>query len=217
MRTSSGLPHPAYSSWWKSRLARLRSAWSAAGVGPLQGVVRLGPVVPCGDRAAQGLGLEQQAQVVDMPGLLVVDDPDDGAPVRMHRDQARAGQGLERLADRGLGDAEHRGQVGLDQRAPRLELAGQDGVLDRLEHGHRPGRQRTRGPGQERRLRRSVRNHVSHLIYDRVLTDAAAARGVKPRAGCLTDCGTVTVGRGDDRQDHPRAARSVQRLTSRAR
>ena len=116
-------------------------------VGAVEGLVR-GPVQSCpaGDRAGERLGLEQQPGVVHVPGLLVVDDADGGALVRVHGHQARAGQRLERLAHRGLGHAEHFGQVGLDQRLPGLELTGQDRVLDRLEHRDRTRRERARPP-----------------------------------------------------------------------
>ena len=121
--------------------------------GALEGLVRGPPVVPAGDRAGERLGLEQQPGVVHVPGLLVVDDPDGRALVRAHRHQARARQRLERLAYRGLGHAEHVGQVGLDQCLPGLELTGQDRVLDRLEHRDRTRRKRPGRPGQERRRR----------------------------------------------------------------
>ena len=146
-------------------------------VGASQGLVSGPPVVPGGDRAGERLGLEQQAGVVHVPGLLAVDDADGRALVRVHGHQARAGQGLERLAHRGLGYAEHFGQVGLDQGLPGPELARQDRVLDRLEHRDRPGRKRAGRAGQERRsghrggARRGgvwSRHHVSHLVYDRL-------------------------------------------------
>ncbi len=131
-------------------------------VGAGQGLVRGSPVVAPGHGARHGLGLEQQAGVVDVPGLLVVDDAHGRALVRAHGHQPGAGQGLERLADRGLGHAEHLGQVGLDQRLARLELSGQDRVLDRVEHGHRARREGARAGQDQIRSR----HHVPRLIYD---------------------------------------------------
>jgi hypothetical protein len=179
-------------------------------VGPVEGLVCVLPVptrLPCppqSHRAGQRLGLEQQAGVVYVPGLLVVHHADGGALVGVHGHQARAGQRLERLAHRGLGHAEHFGQVGLDQRLPGPELAGQDRVLDRLEYRDRPRRERARRPGQERRRRAdggsprgcgprsSCRHHVSHLIYDRISSLGRDVLGVNRAALASKACTSVT-------------------------
>jgi hypothetical protein len=64
--------------------------------GAVEGLVCVLPVsarLPCppqSHRAGQRLGLEQQAGVVYVPGLLIVHYADGGAPVRVHGHQARA-------------------------------------------------------------------------------------------------------------------------------
>ena len=171
-------------------------------VGAVEGLVCVLPVVAPGYRAGQRLGLEQQTGVVYVPGQLVVHHADGGTFVRVHDHKPGAGQGLERLAHRGLGHAEHFGQVGLDQRLPGPELAGQDRVLDRLEHGDRPRRERARRPGQEQgrcpqgcclrgirptrggweRWDVGGRHHVSHLIYDRISSLGRGILGVNRAA-----------------------------------
>ena len=96
------------------------------------------------------------------PAFLVVHHADGGTFVRVHDHKPGAGQGLERLAHRGLGYAEHLGQVGLDQGLARFELSRQDRVLDRVEHGHRARREGTRAVQDQIRSR----HHVPRLVYD---------------------------------------------------
>ena len=187
----------------------------AGTVGASQGLVGGLPVVPGGDRAGERLGLEQQPGVVHVPGLLAVHDPNGRALVRAHRHQARARQRLERLAHRGLADAQHVGQVGLDQCLPGLELTGQDRVLDRLEHRDRTRRKRPGRPGQERRRRDGVGTceatsmyRISYLTAFSCSLCPVAPSGVTTEARASASPNAAGV---RDRRDHRQAGPHARR------
>ena len=167
-----------YSSRWKSRFARLRSAWSGRRRRE-RGPARAGRQSAAAAAArASGLGLEQQPHVVEWRGRLAVDDPHGRAAVRVHRDQARAGQGLERLAHRGLGDAERPAASSVSTRAcPGLSSPARIACL--IARARRPSGTEARPPrrsGRPARARRRCRGRLRDPMYQHLAdTDRVTA------------------------------------------
>lgn len=125
--------------------------------GGVGGLVGAGQRVACGVEGglasygtAERLGFEEQPYVVHLARHVRVHHAHRDALVLVHHDEPGTGQGLERLAHRGLGHPELCGEVGLDQWLTRRQLPGEDAAFDLLLHVLRAGRDRRGHRGHAR-------------------------------------------------------------------
>ena len=81
---------------------------------------------PRADGPPQRLGFEEQPYVVDLARHVRVHHAHRDALVLAHHDEPGPGQGLERLAHRGLRHPELCGELGLDQGLTGRQLPGED-------------------------------------------------------------------------------------------
>jgi hypothetical protein len=125
------------------------------GLGLVQGRVQQGAerlqlfVGDAGSRGPRGRRLHQQPRLVELAAPAGIDRPDEGPAVRKHHDQPIAVELPEGLPDRCARYPECCRKLTFGQPVSRIELAREQGMLDKAMHLRGDG-PRQRGLGSER-------------------------------------------------------------------